>query len=658
MPTPSIPDAIPAAQRADLAAVLVDLPEHRRLALLLRIERWWDDLRAGVAVYDNADEVAGRATLVAARAFAARDDDLHLLDERRTLQPDWFQSPGMIGYAGYAERIAAAGTGLMGITDRIGHLRRLGVNYLHLMPLLRPRPAPNDGGYAVADYRSVREDLGTIDDLRQVATQLREAGISLCLDLVLNHVAREHAWAVAARAGDPHYRAYFHIFADRQTPDAFEATLPEVFPDFAPGNFSHDPDLDGWVWTTFNDYQWDLAWNNPDVFVEMADVVCFLANLGVEVLRLDAIAFIWKRMGTTCQNQPEVHALTQALRAVTRIACPALIFKAEAIVGPDDLVAYLGRGPHHGKVSDLAYHNSLMVHVWSMLASRDARLASNALSRIPAIPSRTTWITYLRCHDDIGWAIDDQDAASVFISGPGHRGFLSDFYSGRFAGSFADGLVFQYNPATGDRRISGTAASLAGVGQALLDGDEQHLGEAIARVLLGYAIILGFGGVPVIWSGDEFGALNDEDWAADPAHAEDNRWAHRPRLAADLVATIDDDDQAQTPSGRIWAGLRHLIATRVGLAQLHAHHESRAVGTPDAGVFAVVQNHPLGTFLGLYNITEQQRSVPGWWLAEHGLDPSRLREHISGGPVGLTDGVLRLASYQPMWLTLDAAQLT
>ena len=241
------------------------------------------------------------------------------------------------------------------------------------------------------------------------------------MDLVLNHVAAEHAWAQAARAGDPHYRDYFYIFPDRTEPDRYEATLPEVFPDFAPGSFSYSAELDGWVWTTFNTWQWDINWSNPDVFAEYADIILFLANAGVEVLRLDAIAFVWKRLGTNCQNQPEVHAITQALRAVARIACPAVLFKAEAIVAPQDLVHYLGQGAHHGKVSDIAYHNSLMVQIWSMLATRDATLAAHALRAIPPVPSTTTWVTYIRCHDDIGWAIDADDAAAVGLNGFWHQ---------------------------------------------------------------------------------------------------------------------------------------------------------------------------------------------------------------------------------------------
>ena len=414
---------------------------------MARLNRWWPDLFDGLGVaYDDPVAVGARVVELAARSFAARADELHALDLRRTLEPDWFQQPRAFGYAAYVDRFAGT---LAGVGRRVGYLRHLGVTYLHLMPLLFPRAQPNDGGYAVVDYRRVRPDLGDTDDLRSLTTRLREEGISLCLDLVLNHVAREHEWARAARAGDPRYRAYFHIYPDRSAPDAFEASLPEVFPTFAPGSFTWDEDLRSWVWTTFNSYQWDVAWSNPDVFCEYADLIMWLANVGVEIVRLDAIAFIWKRLGTNCQNQPEVHALTQALRALTKIACPALIFKAEAIVGPRDLAGYLGTGERYGKVSDLAYHNNLMVQIWSMLASRDVRLAAQALQAIPQLPPNTAWVTYVRCHDDIGWAIDDADAAAVGLTGPGHRRFLSDFYSGSFPGSFARGLVFQSNNATG-----------------------------------------------------------------------------------------------------------------------------------------------------------------------------------------------------------------
>ncbi|HSE70597.1 MAG TPA: alpha-amylase family glycosyl hydrolase, partial [Nocardioidaceae bacterium] len=506
------------------------------------------------------------------------------------------------------------------------------VGYLHLMPLLTPRPTPNDGGYAVQDYRSVRSDLGTMEDLRKLTQTLREQGISLCLDLVLNHVAREHEWARHARAGDERYRNYFMVFSDRYLPDAYERTLPEVFPDFAPGSFTWDDDLVGWVWTTFNDYQWDVNWANPDVLCEYADIILNLANHGVEVLRLDAIAFIWKRLGTNCQNQPEVHLLTQALRAVTRIACPAVVFKAEAIVGPQDLLAYLGEGEHYGKVSDLAYHNSLMVQIWSMLASQDAVLGSHALRQLSPPPPTTAWITYVRCHDDIGWAISDEDAAAVGLDGHMHRRFLSDFYSGEFPGSWARGLVFQENQATGDRRISGSLASLAG-----LQIGDQH---AERRILLAHAIMFGFGGLPVIWMGDELGLLNDPDWDLTPEHAGDNRWAHRPSLPWPIPSDAH----------RIQKGVRALVASRASLPQLHASVESEVLLPRDPAVFLTARRHPLGPMLGAYNMAPEPRHVPLAVLHMLGLDPRTVVDHITGSAPDIRDEAVQLPPYAAAWL--------
>ena len=428
-------------------------------------------------------------------------------------------------------------------------------------------------------------------------------------------------------------RDFFWIFPDRTMPDAYERTLPEVFPDFAPGSFSYDEELEGWVWTTFNDYQWDVNWSNPDVLCAYADIILTHANNGVEAFRLDAIAFTWKRMGTNCQNQPEVHALTQALRTVARIACPAVIFKAEAIVGPQDLLAYLGQGQHHGKVSDLAYHNSLMVQIWSMLASRDTRLAAHALQQLPPAPSTTAWVTYARCHDDIGWAISDEDAGAVGIDAYAHRHYLSEFYAGLFPGSWARGLVFQENAQTGDRRISGSLASLAG-----LEAGDPY---AVRRILLAHAIVLGFGGLPVIWMGDELGLLNDADWAADPAHADDNRWVHRPRMPW----PVTDDTHG------VRAGIRRLVRARRELPHLHASVAAHVLEPRDPGVFLVARRHPLGTMLGAYNVMPEPRHVPVDLLADLGLDAYGVVDRLSASRPLVRDGAVQLPPYGAVWLT-------
>ena len=590
-------------------------PDQQEL-FRLRVERWRDELVSGLeAVYTPAHvaDLVPRLLRLAASTYAARRPDLRRLDLQRTLRPDWFQDSRMLGYAAYADRFA---DDLTGVRERIPYLTDLGVTYLHLMPLLQPRVGENDGGYAVADYRRIAGPLGTIDDLRDLAEALHARDMSLVLDLVLNHVAREHPWAAKARQGDPHYRDYFLTFPDRTLPDQYEQTLPEVFPDTAPGSFTWDDELDAWVWTSFNTYQWDLNWANPEVFYEFADIVGFLANVGVDVLRLDAIAFLWKRMGTSCQNQPEVHDLTQSLRAFARMACPALLFKAEAILAPRDVVRYLGQGRHHAKVSDLAYHNSLMVQVWSMMASQDARMAAVALGGTPPIPSTTAWINYVRCHDDIGWSITDEDAAAVGLTGFGHRAFLADFYSGDFPMSFAEGLVFQENAQTGDRRISGMTAGLAGLSRAVDSGDEEQVARAIDRIRLAHAIVMGWGGVPMLWMGDEIGLPNDDKWADEPAHADDNRWLHRPRMDWDAAARRTDPTSIE---GRVYAEVGNLIRTRAATPHLHASVATEILQVVDSGIFPVLRQHPLGPWVGLYNVTAEWRPYPMWALHDSGL---------------------------------------
>ena len=336
-------------------------------------------------------------------------------------------------------------------------------------------------------------------------------------------------------------------------------------------------------------------------------MILWLANLGVECLRLDAIAFIFKRMGTNCQNQPEVHSITQALRTVARIAAPALIFKAEAIVGPADLAPYLGVGKHAGKVSDLAYQNSLMVQIWSALAAKDTRLFCAAMNRFPAKPPTTVWGTYLRCHDDIGWAIDDGDAASVGLNGFEHRRFLAEYYAGLYPMSDARGLVFQENLLTGDRRISGTAASLAGIEAALNSGDDLHLDLAIRRYLLAYSLVLGFGGLPLIYMGDELGLLNYYDFVEDPDHADDNRWVHRPPMPWDWV---DRRHIEGTVEYRIWHGLRHIITVRSSLPSLDASLESEILDPVNPAVLVFLRRFPTQTMVGVYNMTTESPEAP------------------------------------------------
>ncbi|MEW5986032.1 MAG: amylosucrase [Chloroflexota bacterium] len=579
---------------------------------------------------------------IVAKGYAERPPELRRLDLARAFEPDWFQKPGMIGYVCYTDRLAGT---LKGVVEKIPYLKELGVKYLHLMPLLKPRPGPNDGGYAVMDYRAVNPQLGTMDDLRDLAAQLRQEGISLCIDLVLNHTAKEHEWAKKATAGDTVYQDYYLTFPDRAMPDQYELTLPEIFPDFAPGNFSYYEEMDKWVWTTFNEYQWDLNYQNPAVFAEILDIMLYLANQGVDVLRLDAVAFMWKRLGTDSQNQPEVHWLLQAFRALTRIAAPGLIFKAEAIVSPDKLIPYLGLGEATNKECELAYHNSLMVLLWSGLASRKVLLMTRSLQMMPAIPSGCAWITYVRCHDDIGWAVTDENAAAIGESGVLHRAFLSDFYSGRFPQTFARGQTFQYNPKTGDRRISGSLASLAGLETALEQKDRHAVQWAIDRILLLHNLILVFGGIPVLYMGDELGLLNDYGYVNDPDLADDNRWLHRPFMDWERAAQRHDWESV---TGLIYDGIRRLIEARRNTPALHAQAVTEAVWSHNEHVLALIRHSPRGRLLALANFTELPQKVPAYRLRE--LDfAGPLVNQLDGRPLdGWQD--IALAPYQVAWL--------
>ena len=492
-----------------------------------------------------------------ARAWFARPADLRRLDKARESDPLWFQSNRMLGGVCYVDLFAGT---LEGVKAKIPYFQELGLTYLHLMPLFKSPPGENDGGYAVSSYREVHPPLGTMDQLASLARELRSAGISLVVDLVFNHTSDEHVWAERARAGNEEYADFYHIFPSRELPDAYERTLREIFPDEHPGAFTFFPDLfqeGGWVWTTFHSYQWDLNYANPAVFNRMAEEMLFLANQGVEVIRLDAVAFIWKQMGTGCENLPEAHQLIRAFNAVARISAPAMLFKSEAIVHPDEVARYIDPAE-----CQLSYNPLLMALLWNSLATRKVRLLSQALATRFNIHLETAWVNYVRVHDDIGWTFSDEDATALGVNGYDHRRFLNEFYRGRFPGSFARGLPFQEDPKTGDCRISGTCASLAGLEKALQEEGPAEVELAIRRILLLHGVILTAGGIPLIYLGDEIGTLNDYSYRDDPSHQRDSRWVHRPRADWERYEKRTDPDSTE---GRIYQGLQALIRLRQNL---------------------------------------------------------------------------------------------
>jgi amylosucrase len=585
----------------------------------------------------HPDYAAFRADLAEAlaEAWAARPADLKLLDLQRDLEPDWFQRADMAGYVFYIDRFAGT---LKGLLKRLDYLSELGITYVHLMPCLKPRPGDSDGGYSVMDYRKINPDYGTLADFKAVSAAFRARGISLCIDLVLNHTAKEHGWAKKAAKGDPEAQAMYWMFDTDEEPQAYSETLVEVFPDNAPGNFTHYP-FGKWVWTTFNEHQWDLNWSNPRVFLEITKIMLFLANCGVDVLRLDAVAFMWKRLGTRCQSEPEVHMILQALRACCRIAAPAVIHLEEAIVSPQEMLPYLGRGRHDGREGNLAYHNSLMVQFWSALATRDTGLMTHVLStHFPERLTNATYATYIRCHDDIGWAVTDEDAREMGMDGPAHRTYLSEFYEGSFEGSFAQGVPFQINEATGDKRISGSFASLAGLekGQAAL---------AVQRILMGHALIASFGGIPLIYMGDELAMPNDYSYRDRADHAHDSRWVHRPAMDWHRA---EARHAGSTPASEVYLGTQHILARRKATPDLHAANPTRVLDSGNPALLAVAREAPTGTILCLFNFTEDWQHLPEAWLRAQGV--SHFHDALSDAQVDLHHGALALPPYARVWL--------
>ncbi len=571
--------------------------------------------------------------IAAAQNFAARSPDLHALDAAREADPGWFQGEGMLGGVCYVDRFAGT---LAGIRDKIPYFKELGLTYLHLMPLFRCPEDNSDGGYAISSYRDVNPALGTTDQLAALAADLRREGISLVLDFVFNHTSDEHDWAQRALDGDETYQDYYFLFPDRTLPDQYERTLREIFPEQAPGSFTYRPEIDRWVWTTFHHFQWDLNYANPAVFRAMLGEMLFIANLGVEVLRLDAVAFIWKQMGTPCEGLPQVHTLIRAFNALVRIAAPAMLFKSEAIVHPAEVASYID--PAEAPIS---YNPTLMALLWESLATRRVTLLRHSMQKRFGLPEGCSWVNYVRCHDDIGWTFADEDAAQLGINGFDHRQFLNRFYTGQFPGSFARGVPFNFNPQTLDMRISGTCASLAGLEQALEFHNDLYRDYALRRIALIHAVILSAGGIPLIYLGDEIALLNDYGYRDDPTESEDSRWVHRPHF--DWARAEARHDPATEP-GRVFQTLRHLIAIR----QRTPAFANGSTHFMDANNEHVLAFERGGAVLVLANFSEEAQTVRLAWMPP---DPVDL---ISGASCA-RHKAFDLEPYQVLWLASGGA---
>lgn len=586
-----------------------------------------------------------------------RSAPLVALDQQRQQDPDWFLQQDMLGYCTYVDRF---GGDLQGVKRRIPHLAKLGVRYLHLLPFFRSRQGENDGGFAVSSFEEIEERFGNLDDLRDLTKALREQKISLCADFVLNHVADDHPWAMAAKAGDPHYQDFFHIFSDRDLPDQYEQTVGQIFPQAAPGNFSFSPELQAWVWTTFYPYQWDLNYSNPEVFSEIVSAMLGMTNLGIEAFRLDSTAFLWKRLGTNCMNQPEAHLLLQALRDIIDIAAPGVLLKAEAIVATADLPAYLGNAERGIKECHIAYHSSLMASSWVALAEQNVELIQAVMRATPDLPAQASWLNYIRCHDDIGWNVLRAEAAGTLTGREGAQQALqrlrhaSQFYSDAMD-SYADGLSFQASDANAVHGTVGMAASLCGIHS--VDAELAQLG--IRRLMLMMGLALSFGGIPVLYMGDELAQMNDRSYQSDPAKNNDGRWLQRPYFDQDAVDHLQD--QRRTSSA-VFHQLCELLARRRELPCFAAHQARKLLETQNSQVLGFIrgdENSPEHCiYLG--NFSEQVQSLDSGPLfaqigsVQRSTEPGQVTwphyvDVLSGELIG---SALELPAYSQRWLRL------
>ena len=478
----------------------------------------------------DVDHLWQRATVMLGERHDDRPSALLALDTARIGDPDWFLAPDMFGYSTYADRFGGT---LEGVRGHIDHLSALGVRYLHLLAVVRAREGESDGGFAVADYLSVEPHLGTMRDLEALTSALRDAQISPCIDLALNHTADQHDWAIAAQAGDPFYRDFYIVLDDVAVREV-ERNLLQVFPTTAPGNFTHVPAMQGWVWTTFYPYQWDLNWANPEVFLAILDVMLRLANRGIEAFRLDSIAFLWKAAGTNCRNRPEAHFIVRALRAALDIVAPATLLKAEAIVPTKYVAPYFGADEGDGFEPEchLVYNNSLMVAGWVGLAEGLAELPVTILKASEALPDKGNWVSYARCHDEIGWGAVLGDLAQIDPEPEDRLRTAARFLDGAGT-SWSRGRPFQSDGSL-LHGTNGSFASLAGLEAAETDEERE---EACQRIRLLNALAIASGGLALTYMGDEIGLLNDYGFLENEDRAKEGRWLHRPVMDWDAVSS-------------------------------------------------------------------------------------------------------------------------
>ena len=568
-----------------------------------RLRRHHDELRwLYMELYDNAD-MFGELVSQLRSFYDERPSALRALDAKREAAGAWYRSRDMLGMQMYVDNFAGD---LKGVEGRLDYLERVGVNYVHLMPFL-DTPADksrSDGGYAVRDFRSVRSDLGTMDDLARLAEKCHERGISLCMDFVMNHTSDEHEWARRARAGEGEYMSRYFFESRQDVIDRYTRDVPQVFPTTAPGHFTYLPELGQHVMTQFYPYQWDLNYRNPRVFNEMMYNFLFLANQGIDVMRLDAVPYIWKQLGTNCRNLPQVHTIVRMMRMISEVVCPGVVLLGEVVMAPVEVVPYFGTVEK--PECHMLYNVTTMATTWSTVACRDTRLLRSQLEAVCALPRAYTFLNYLRCHDDIGWGLDYATLSGWGMEEVPHKRYLNDYFQGLVPGSTSRGELYNADPVTGDARFCATTASMCGVEAAALAGDGAAMDVALRKDVMLHAYLLAQSGLPIIYSGDELAQVNDYSYRDDPERADDSRYVHRGRFDWSLVGRADEPGSAQ---GRIFGALEELEGIRRDEAVFDADASVEIVDYSDPAILWIRRSAGGRTLEAVFNFSDDEKSL-------------------------------------------------
>ena len=571
------------------------------------------------------------------RAFDERGEELKAVDRARLSQVDWYKKREMLGMQMYVSSFAQ---NLQGVREKLDYVCECGVNYLHLMPLLESPKGRSDGGYAVSDFRKVQSELGTMEDLKALAADCRKRGISLCLDFVMNHTSEDHEWARRARAGEKAYQDRYFFFDDWQLPQEYEKLVPQVFPTTAPGNFSYCEETGKVVMTTFYPYQWDLNYANPAVFTDMTENMLFLCNQGIDIIRLDAVPYIWKELGTNCRNLPQVHSLVRMMRIVSEIVCPGTLLLGEVVMEPSKVAPYFGtvQKPE----CHLLYNVTTMASTWHTVATKDVRLLRNQLNQIFALPRDYGFLNYLRCHDDIGWGLDYSYLRWFGIEETAHKKYLNEFFTGNWPGSPARGELYNDDPRLGDARLCGTTASLCGLESARAANNAEAIERALRLDVMLHAYMFTLSGIPVLYSGDEIAAENDYSYHQDPDKAADSRYLHRGRLNWE---TARRRFVSASPEGQIFNALRRLETLRSEHRVFDSRADTWTLNNWDQSILGIGRYYDGEKLIALFNFADTPKQTTLW------NEEGEFYDLISGMSVNKRDILLPPGGFR--WLACD-----